>query len=411
MRGFFSRWACFTDTTGTIAIQFAVALPVLLSLASIAADYSLLSMRHAQLQSAVDGAALSAVHELSLAGQNRRSIAANLARTMVMHEIGDSGSLVVNSEAGKDNSLRVTARETVKNTFGLFEATSEIEVTAVAQMFSSKLCMIALETKNAAAVSLEKNSRLTGKGCTIVSNSKDPDGIEAADNALVDADVVCSAGGVKRNKNANFENEPITDCPVVDDPLVNRAPPSVGLCDHTKLEIKGGSQTLMPGVYCDGLKVTEAAQVTLSPGTYIITGDKLKVDKGASLSGEGVGFYLAGKDSSFEFAYDSTISLSASTSGDMAGILIFDDRNGKWDKHRIYSNNARTLLGTIYLPNGSLYIDSQKPIADKSAYTVLVTRTLELHDGPNLVLNSDYESSDVPLPKGVGTVSKVMLIE
>ena len=86
----------------------------------------------------------------------------------------------------------------------------------------------------------------------------------------------------------------------------------------------------------------------------------------------------------------------------MAGILIFDDRGGKLDKHRIYSNNARQLLGTIYMPNGALYIDAKKPIADKSAYTVVVARTVEIFDGPDLVLNADYNATSVPVPKGVG---------
>jgi hypothetical protein len=70
--------------------------------------------------------------------------------------------------------------------------------------------------------------------------------------------------------------------------------------------------------------------------------------------------------------------------------LIFDDRS------------ARNLLGTIYMPQGEIIIDATKPIADKSAYTVLVVRQLHLYSGPNLILNSDYSATDVPVPMGVG---------
>ena len=63
------------------------------------------------------------------------------------------------------------------------------------------------------------------------------------------------------------------------------------------------------------------------------------------------------------------------------GILIFDDRGSKADKHRIYSDNARKLLGTIYLPNGVLYVDANKPIADQSAYTVIVARPSQPREG------------------------------
>jgi hypothetical protein len=79
-------------------------------------------------------------------------------------------------------------------------------------------------------------------------------------------------------------------------------------------------------------------------------------------------------------------------------------------EHKILSDNARTLLGTIYMPQGRLIIDASKPIADKSAYTVLVVRQIDLHAGPNLFLNSDYSATDVPVPKGVGPYgSNVML--
>lgn len=49
-----------------------------------------------------------------------------------------------------------------------------------------------------------------------------------------------------------------------------------------------------------------------------------------------------------------------------------------------------------------MIIDSASSVADQSAYTVIVARQVDLFDGPNLVLNSDYGSTDIPLPAGVG---------
>ena len=66
------------------------------------------------------------------------------------------------------------------------------------------------------------------------------------------------------------------------------------------------------------------------------------------------------------------------------------------------SDNARNLLGTIYMPQGEIIIDATKPIADKSAYTVPVVNQLHLYSGPNLILNSDYNATEVPVPMGVG---------
>ena len=62
------------------------------------------------------------------------------------------------------------------------------------------------------------------------------------------------------------------------------------------------------------------------------------------------------------------------------------------------------------MPQGRVIIDANKPIADKSAYTVLVVERIDLHDGPNLYLNSNYSAREMPVPNGVGPYgSKVML--
>jgi hypothetical protein len=71
-------------------------------------------------------------------------------------------------------------------------------------------------------------------------------------------------------------------------------------------------------------------------------------------------------------------------------------------QHQILSDNARNLLGTIYMPKGEIIIDALQPIADQSAYTVLIVQQLHLYSGPNLILNSNYSATNVPVPVGVG---------
>jgi len=56
------------------------------------------------------------------------------------------------------------------------------------------------------------------------------------------------------------------------------------------------------------------------------------------------------------------------------------------------------LVGTFYLPRGSLTIDATKPLFDRSAYTIIIARTLDMFSGPDLILNSDYDDTDIPIP-------------
>ncbi|KQT86453.1 hypothetical protein ASG59_17535 [Methylobacterium sp. Leaf466] len=143
--------------------------------------------------------------------------------------------------------------------------------------------------------------------------------------------------------------------------------------------------TLEPGTYCGGLHITKGAKVTLKPGIYIMSSGPLVVDKGSSFTGTNTGFYFTGLRAGLLFDEASIISLTAPKDGIMAGLLFFEDRalinllplppplSGKGPvpallgavvglrEYRIISNEARTLLGTIYLPAGRLIIDSKKP--------------------------------------------------
>jgi len=73
----------------------------------------------------------------------------------------------------------------------------------------------------------------------------------------------------------------------------------------------------------------------------------------------------------------------------------------KTNEHQINSDRAKVLTGTIYLPKGLLLIDSRQPVADQSPFTVFVVNKLDIYDGPNLVLNANYNASPVPVPGGL----------
>jgi len=115
-----------------------------------------------------------------------------------------------------------------------------------------------------------------------------------------------------------------------------------------------------------------------------------------------VGFYLVGT-SEIDLGYVASINLTAPKTGPLAGILFFEDRSAPLlRKHTINSSDARNLLGTIYLSRGALSIGGIRPVADQSAYTVIVARGIQLEAGPNLVLNANYYATDIPVPAGVG---------
>jgi Flp pilus assembly protein TadG len=423
------------DASGGVLLLFGLALPVLLGFGAAALEYGSLIKRRVELQNAADAAALVAAGELALAATTDTRIASVAKAVVARASAVDAkvGVAVINNRT----AVQVTVDETVKSVIGriLSRPLDSIRVQATAQHVSgkSKLCMMALDTSKPDVLHLHKHAMITADGCTVQSNSSDPNGLHVEDNASVSADRVCSSGGYRGGKNVNWKRAPVTDCPVIKDPLAARMPPPLPSCLNLDLKIDGKIMpptVLPPGVYCGGLKITNGAKVTLLPGTYVVDNGPLVVDHGASLSGSYVGFYFTGDKGGLLFDVESTISLSAPKDGPMAGLLMFENRSVSapvapplgvklapppppppgsppMRTYRIVSDNARTLLGTIYLPAGRLIIDASKPVADLSAYTVIVARQVELFDGPNLVLNTNYGGTDVPVPSGVGPVEGV----
>ena len=414
--------------SGATAMIFGVVAPILFLVVGAAVDFSLYQREQTRLQGQVDAAAIAPAREMQLARTDTQKVTA-VARNFV--QVSEPDASVTAQVDLNAQSVTVTARKKFDPTMTQVlwqEAT--VSATATARLNGMlPLCLLAMERGGAGTVHLEQSATMTAKGCMVYSNSKSASGLQAEDNATIEAGLVCTAGGKVKSGGAKISPEPVTDCPRLDDPLSGRTPPPVGTCRFNEMSVSGGTQILEPGVYCKGLKITDNAIVTLRPGVYVIKDGPLIVDNGATLDGADVGIYLTGRSSNLVFAAASTINLSAPKDGPLAGILIFDDPSGAKApaippyplpiplvgellgalqpggpprEHKILSDNARLLLGTIYMPQGRLIIDASKPIADKSAYTVMVVRRIDLHAGPNLVLNSDYSATDVPVPKGVG---------
>jgi hypothetical protein len=412
--------AFWRDRSASTVVVFGLALPAVLGAIAVAVDYSRAAAGKAKLQAVADAAALHSAREFQMAQSKPERIVA-IAVEYARSQLPDAKA---NATANPDGYIvNVVLEKTYELTIGkaVFGGNMHVRVEATAKMTGGlPLCLVGLDPTSADTIKLEKNARLTAPTCLVYSNSSSPKGLVSKDDAVLQAGYICSAGGKVKTKNTNYTPEPMTDCPVIPDPLSARQGPSDFTCSYNGKVVDGDVASLSPGVYCGGLKVTNGAVVTLKPGIFVFRDGPLLVDENAALKGENVGLYLKGAGANLTFETASTIHLTAAKDGPLAGILIFDDPTGvpapensskkvKHDKpgkspreHSILSDDARVLLGTIYMPKGRLIIDATKPVADRSAYTVLVVQQLDLYDGPNLYLNTDYAASDIPVPKGVG---------
>ena len=400
--------ALLRDRRGGTAIIFALAMPAVVGAAAVSLEYVSASNNRAKMQATADAAALAAARELSLAqnsSSNAGTVAQNYARSELALSLKNLTFTVETNVIDNNTSVQVKISTSYQPIVARIvgQDAMAVKVEAVARISAGyPICLLGLDESMPGTVHLESEARLTAPKCAIYSDSKNVQGVQAVQNAVVSAALICSAGG-KVGSNANFNPTPITDCPIVKDPLASRPAPPVGDCVATNKTVDGQTVTLYPGTYCGGLTVTKDARVRLSPGVYVIKDGPLTVDRGASFQGTNVGFYLTGKGATMLLGSETSISLTAPKDGPLAGILLFEDRAAPSKQaHKILSNDAPVLLGTFYLSQNKLVIDADKPIADRSAYTIIVARQVQLFSGPNLVLNTDYGSTDIPVPAGVG---------
>ncbi len=406
-----SFFTAFTRArAGNIAMIVALAVPVLLGVSALAIDTVGGVTTRSSLQQAADGAALAAARELPLRSTTQSTIhtvADTYARQNVAPgtEITELTSSILEDRQG----VRVVMAAHVDLIFGsLFHADGYTpRVTSIARLAGgAPLCALALESAQPNAVVLDRQAHVIAPNCAVVSNSTNPAGMSVTNSAQIRATTICSAGGAAGGS-SGYEPDAVTDCPAIPDPLAGRPEPSSGGCNHLAVVQVLGSVNLRPGVYCGGIIVLPGATANLAPGVYVIKSGPLTVLGNGALVGQYVGFYFVGDLSVMNFSANSRIDLSAPRDGDMAGFLFFANRvllTGSLNlRHfRISSNNARNLLGTIYLRDGQLDVDADRPIADRSAYTVVVARRINVTAGPDLYLNTDYDGTDVPVPDGVG---------
>lgn len=399
------------DARGNVAVLFAGAAVAIMATIGAAADYANLLSVRANFQGVADSAALAAAKEFRLANADRAMIA-NLATTVakgMLAQKGNAARPVVTSEVdAQQRKVRVNISANVP-TYVMQIAgakAAEIGVSATAAVVGgAPICVIAMETTSNSSLLLDKSARLQAPNCAIYSNSTLPNGLMAKNSAMISASFICSAGGKSSPGPGSFTPEPQTDCPILPDPLAARPAPAFGGCTETNKIVAAAWITLRPGVYCGGLTITLGANVALQPGVYVFKDGPLLVNGGASLHGANVGLFFTGAGAVMNFDALSHVSLTAPAFGEMAGLLVFEDRaSPAGQTHQILSNDARMLLGTIYLPQSRLHVAATSPVADKSAYTIVVAKLFTLSEGPTMVLNTNYGATNIPVPPGVGAV-------
>ncbi len=122
--------------------------------------------------------------------------------------------------------------------------------------------------------------------------------------------------------------------------------------------------------------------------------------------GTGVSFYLGDKDALTLFNSGSHVELSAPTTGAMAGVLLFADRDiAEYTYHEINSDSTSQLNGTVYMPNSELIINSIGRMGSPGSCTNYLVGNAVVNSDSELYVGQNWAGCGVPIPGAYSTAN------
>ena len=412
-----------SDQRGTMLPIFAMMLTVATAGGALAVDIARAYAFRDQLQLTAEAAVLAAAVNLPDVEAARKSAFLYASKNMPGFgdvvsvddiEFGhwDPKSRTLEADKEAPSALRVTARLAEENgnaigtVFAGVFGTDQLDVAASAVAGKrSAMCILALEAEEADGLGMDISAEIEALNCTVQVNSRHQYAFRIWLGSKFLANGLCVVGGAYVSGWASISPEPTLGCPPQPDPLAALPAPNVGACDHHDSVFDTHSGTLNPGVYCGGLTVKGNSDLALAAGIYVIKDGPLAILDTSKISGDGITFFLTGDDGLIRLDDDSSLTLTAPTSGDMTGILVFQDRD--YGGHHVWDSKAPTeLYGTIYLPEGQLLSQSSNAITPVSSCNVLIAKRLHFKYKSGVSIDLGRTECQKYLPSAVlGTVA------
>lgn len=411
------------DDRGSMLSILAVVVAMAVMGAALAVDLARAQALHQQLQLTADAAALAAAVNLPDIDAARAAAYRYAARNLPDHQGAitsddiafghwDPETRTLEADMSAPSAVRVTPSlsktkgNALSTLFAGMLGTTMMDLAASAVAGKrSPMCILTLEPNKADALGMDWFAEIEAMNCTVQVNSRHKWAFRLFSGSRFTAGGLCVAGGAYVSMLGNSSPEPTTGCPPQPDPLADLSPPEIGGCDYSNKILNGFHGTLQPGVYCGGLIISGASSVDLAPGVYVIKDGPFMIGDSSEISGDGVTFYLTGTQALIRFHDQSQLTLMAPTEGDLAGILVYQDRNFGGD-HIWDSKAPTTLHGTIYFPKARLVSQSSNAITPVNSCNVLIAEQIRLMYKSAVSIDLGQKHCQQYLPSAVlGTVA------
>lgn len=352
----------FRDEKGSYIVPMTALMPVLIGFAGLGTESGFWLYRHQSVQSAADSAAVSAAIALGggTSGLTRQADAIAAGYGFVN---GANGTTVtVNNPPRSGNHTTdanavevIVTQQQPRLLSGLWGSTPVSITGRAVAVRSGGTCLLALNATANGAINASGGAITNVVDCSIYSDSNSSSSISLSGGAQINALSATAAGGVVQSGGATLTTTHgiTTYAARLADPYSDVPLPSHRACSAS-LRYSSGIRTISPGTYC-GMSFSSSAQITMSPGTYILTG-QLNVSGSAILNGTGVTLVFI-SNANAQFTGTSRVMLTAPTTGPTAGMVFFGDRAMSLGTNFTLAGGSSFLFtGAIYLPRANVNI-------------------------------------------------------
>jgi hypothetical protein len=390
------------DRSGATAVVVALCMVPLMGFAGLAVDAGLWYGDRRAAQGAADSASYSGAIALA-AGESSSDAVADAKLITSNYGLTDgTGGVSVTVNAPPASGPNVSTSGAVEvlvskveilpfSSFFIHAVTVSTRAVAVAGSRISKYCVLTLDPSantgaTSAAMSLINGADLDLSTCGIRVNATGSDALYLSGGAKLDAKTVSVQGTIQVSNGSqlNASLPPNHDPTIVQDPYAGVTIPTPGACASTN-NYSSGTYTISPGTYCNGLTFAGSANITMSPGVYIIDRGVFSASGGANINATtGVTIVLTSSTGSnyatSSIAGGTKFSITAPTTGATAGLAIIQDSRASPSSTDDFSGGAQmTITGALDYP--SELVNFSNGSANSSFCTQLVAYRVSFTGG------------------------------
>jgi Flp pilus assembly protein TadG len=427
---------------GSVALLYAVIMLVMMAFAGLAIDVGYMQWQKRRIQAAADAAAMGALRELELNHTSNVTLAGQNDAALNGFTNGQNSTTVTinnppgfGTYAGNGNAVEVVIQKTFPTFFMMALGQNSVNVAGRAVAMTAAAygsiggCIFALHPTGSSVLKIN-GSYDVHTSCSAIDESSDPSALTMSGSQTWHFTTHNAhfgvAGGWSVNGSAKIVDDTTgkTEDPKQmgspGDPFYNVLQPSPSNVAVTTIQDTNGNytdstpanHTLNPGVYCGGIRVgnTHGVTLKLNAGTYILAGGGLTLGGQAIVDGTaGVTFFNTsggwgcggggGGYAPVHFDGGAKINLKAPTSGNQAGIMIFEDRSITDSSYnQILGNSSSTFDGALYFKNSPLKFAGTNSV---NGYLVAVADTISIEG--NTTMGNNYSSLPDPNPFAPGS--------